>query len=293
MKTFLFIVVAFWGSVIHAAEIGLKTFLIEGEEWQEVASGFEFTEGPASDGKGMLYFSDPQQSRIYRIGEGSKVEIFLQNTASVNGLMFGPDGKLYGCQNGKKRIVAYDVITKEETVVAEGVESNDLVVRRDGTIYFTDPKNQQVWFISADRKEKRVVDKGITNPNGLILWPNQQTLMVADTLGSNIWAFRIELDGSLAFKQPLSTMRIPGDKRDSGADGSAMDTQGRLYQATHAGVQVFDNEGRLIGIINNPSPNFVSNVDFGGRDMNYLYATSRDKLWRRKLEAKGVLFFQP
>ena len=78
-----------------------------------VGEGYKFTEGPAANSKGEVFFTDIPNSRIYKIGLDGKVSLFKDNTAETNGLMFGPDGKLYACQNGKKRIVAYDTEGKE------------------------------------------------------------------------------------------------------------------------------------------------------------------------------------
>ena len=120
--------------------------------------------------------------------------------------MFGPDGRLYACQNDRKRIVAYDSEGKE-SVVAEGLGSNDLVVNHKGELYVTDPASKQVWFISATG-EKRVVDTGITEPNGVILTPDQSLLLVADTQGQLVYSFQVQPDGSLADKQPYFYLHV-------------------------------------------------------------------------------------
>ena len=136
--------------------------------------------------------------------------MFVEQSYGTNGLMFGPDGRLYGCQNGKKRIVAYDSAGKE-TTIAEDVKSNDLVVdraRRRSTSPI--PNNHQVWYI-APKGEKRVVDtRHRLSQRPDRSWPDQGTLVVADMKGSHLWAFRVEPDGSLKFKQPFYTMAAAG-----------------------------------------------------------------------------------
>src|SRR5579872_164174 len=127
--------------------------------WELVSEGHKFTEGPAVDAEGNVFFSDIPNNRIHRVGTDGRVTVFKEDTGGVNGLMFGPDGRLYACQNGRKRIVAYSRDGKE-SVIAGAVESNDLAVNSRGEIYFTDPANQRVWFIDA-RGSKRVVNEGI------------------------------------------------------------------------------------------------------------------------------------
>jgi sugar lactone lactonase YvrE len=133
--------------------------------------------------------------------------VFRENTGEANGLMFGPDGRLYACQNGRKRIVAF-APDGTESVIAEGVTSNDLAVNPRGEIYFSDPPNKQVWFIDA-RGNKRVVHQGILLPNGVRFSPDHAFLMVADTLSRWVWSFSVSADGSLA-------NGVPGDPRRSG-----------------------------------------------------------------------------
>ncbi len=286
----IWLAVALFGISTYAAEPPISEIIIPGEEWQLLGEGYKYTEGPSVDAEGNVYFTDIPNNRIHKISLDGKISVFVENTGGANGSMFGPDGKIYVCQNGKKRIAAFDV-TGQETVITEEVGSNDIVVNHKGEIYFTDPPTKQIYFINA-KHEKRVVDTGITFPNGVRMTPDQGTLLVADSRTSNVWAFRIEPDGSLAFKQPYFTLYVPDGRKDSGADGMTVDTLGRLYVATHLGVQVLDQAGRVIGMLSKPQSKKLSNLVFGGPEFNYLYATSTDKVYRRKTKAKGVLFFQ-
>jgi sugar lactone lactonase YvrE len=272
-----------------AAADDLADLVVDGQDWELVAEGFTFTEGPAVDLAGNLYFTDPLRSKIYRMNAEGKAEVFVDQSYGTNGIMFGPDGRLYGCQNSKKRIVAYDSSGTAD-VIAEDVQSNDIVVARDGGIYFTDPPNKQVWYIPPGG-EKRVVDKGLGYATGLILSPDQRTLVVADMRGTNLWAYSIQPDGSLADKQPLYTLRIPPDKKDCGADGMTIDDRGRIYCTSHLGLQVFDTEGRLIGILDKPHENWLANAVFAGPQLDTLYVTSMNKVFKRKLNAKGFRYF--
>ena len=275
--------------VARAAEPSInKDFLIDGEPWQLVAKGFQFTEGPAADAAGNVYFTDIPASRIHKIDLEGKVTVFAEDTGATNGLMFGPDGRLYGCQNGRKRIVAFTLDGKVATL-AENVESNDLVVNAAGDLYFTDPPHKQVWFLPKGGKP-RVVATDV-NPNGVTLWPDQGTLVVTEGTKPLLWAFRVDADGSLtakdSFYAPLQLM--PGATRP-GSDGLKVDAAGRLYAATNAGLQIFDDQGRLIGTILKPQSGSLSNVCFGGANFDTLYVTAKDKVFKRKVQVKGVRY---
>lgn len=270
----------------RAQDMPLSQVLLEEEVWELVASGFKFTEGPAVDADGNLYFTDVPNNRIHKLNAAGEVSVFVENSYATNGLMFGPNGRLYGCQNGKQRIVAYDASGKA-TAIAEGVESNDLAVTAAGGVYFTDPAHQRVWYVTAGGK-KRVVAEGIERPNGIILWPDEGTLVVADTRTQYLWTFRVEADGSLKFKERYYTLRTLPGRADSGADGMTVDSAGRLYVCSRVGLQVFDPTGRMCGVILKPQPAFLSNVVLGGPKRDTLYVTCTDKVYRRKTKATGV-----
>lgn len=273
-----------------ASAADLNDILIDGQGWELVSEGYNFTEGPAIDNDGRVYFTDVFRKKIHRLNDQGQAEVFVDESFGTNGLMFGPDGRLYGCQNGKKRIVAFDADGKPETI-AEDVNSNDLVVAGDGGVYFTDPPNSKVWYIPPGG-EKRVVDEGLKYANGLILTPDQKTLVVADMRGKELWAYKIEPDGSLTDKRPLYTMKLRDDgKQESGADGMTIDTAGRIYCTSHLGLQVFDADGKLIGIIEKPQDTWLANAVLAGPKLDTLYVTTMGKVYKRKLNAQGLRYF--
>ncbi len=286
----LFSLLAMVASIEAQGPPKVSDLLLAGEDWELVGEGYKFTEGPATDKDGIVFFTDIPNNRIHRIEKDGKVSVFAENTGSANGLMFGGDGLLYACQNGKKRVVSYDKDAKE-TVIAEDIESNDLAVSHTGDVYVTDPTNKQVWHINKKR-EKKVVDKGLGFPNGVRLSPDQGWLLVADSRSQYVYSYRIEPDGSLSSKQPFFQLIIPDGKTDSGADGMTYDRNGNLYVTTHLGVQVCDQAGRVFTVLPKPQNKWLANVVFGGAEMNTLYLTCSDKVYRRKLNAKGVLSFQ-
>jgi gluconolactonase len=203
--------------------------------------------------------------------------------------MFGDDGTLYACQNGRKRIVAYSPDGKEK-ILAEGINSNDLAVTKNGDIYFSDPPDKQVWLIDSKGSRRVVYDgKGIDFPNGVRLSPDQSLLLVADTRSKWVWSFQIQPDGSLANEQAFYHLETPDDSSMSGADGMTLDTDGFLYVATKLGIQICDPPGRVMGIINKPWLGGLSNVVLGGADMQMMYVTAGDKVYRRHIRHKGAV----
>ena len=259
--------------------------------WELVSQGHKFTEGPAVDATGNVFFSDIPNSRIHKISADGKVTVFRENTGEANGLMFGPDGRLYACQNGRKRIVAFAADGKE-SVIAEGVNSNDLAINPKGEIYFTDPQNKRVWFIDAKGNKRVVAQEGILFPNGVRFSPDHAFLMVADTLSRWIWSFSVAADGSLLNGVPFHRLEIPDEVESgplrSGADGMTVDTDGFLYVATKLGIQIADPAGRTVGILNKPDTSDPTNVVFGGPGLQTLYVTSGGKVFRRPVKKKGT-----
>ena len=273
----------------------LQQILIGGEDWQLVADGYKFTEGPAVNAQGEVFYNDVPSSKTYKVGLDGKVSTFLSETNKGDGQRFGPDGRLYAVAGGTEQIVAYDDAGKP-TVIADGFRGNDLVVRHDGSIYVTHPgwngtDPSKIWLISPSG-EKKVVDTGLRFSNGLTLSPDQSLLFVADSRSHWIYSYQIQADGTLGYKQRYYHLHVPDTADDSGADGMRVDRNGRLYVATRMGIQVCDQAGRVNAII--PTPNGkTSNLCFGGPDFDILFATCGDRVYRRKVKVKGAEAFQP
>jgi gluconolactonase len=273
----------------------MQELLIPGENWQLVAEGYQFTEGPATNAQGEVFFNDVPKSKTYKIGLDGKVSVFLDETKKGDGQRFGPDGRLVAVAGGAEQIVAYDAQGKP-TVIAEGFRGNDLVVRHDGGIYVTNPgwngtDPSKVWFISP-QGEKKVVDTGLKFSNGLTLSPDQTLLYVADSRTHWVYSYQIQKDGSLAYKQRYFHLHMPDAADDAGADGLRVDRAGRLYVATRLGIQVCDQAGRVLCII--PTPNGkISNLTFGGANFDTLFCTCGDRIYKRKLKTQGAEGFRP
>jgi len=235
--------------------------------------------------QGEVFFTDIPNGEIHKIAADGSVSVFVKNSPGVNGLMFGADGKLYACQNGNQRIVRYDGEGNEEIVVKD-VPSNDILMLPEFG-YFTDPKNKKVWHFTYDG-EKTLVDEGIEFPNGVIASPDQTLLTVSDTRGRFTYSDQIQPDGTLRHQQVYGHLHLPDETGQSGADGMAVDTEGRTYVTSRVGLQVLDQLGRVHFIIRKPQSGWISNVVFGGPNLDVLYVTCGDKVYRRKINAKGV-----
>jgi gluconolactonase len=267
----------------------VTNILISGEEWRAIAGTYRSADGLAANGAGEVFFSDRQGGRILKIGIDESVAVFKDEAAG--GLYFGPDGRLYACEGGKKRIMAFDGDGKEE-VIAESITPNDLAIDQHGHIYVTDSPNKKVWLINS-RHEKRVVDEGISFPNGIRFSSNQSQLYVADYRGQLVYSFGVRSDGTLRDRQPYGHMRLVDGSAQSSADGMTVDSLGRLYVTTEMGIQVCDPAGHVDGTVTKPANRTMNSIAFGGKDFDTLFVSCGDKVYARKTSAKGVLSFQP
>jgi gluconolactonase len=271
----------------------LKEILIPGEDWSLVEDGYRFTEGPAANAKGEVFYNDIPNNKAFKVGLDGKVSLFISDTKNANGQAFGPDGRLYAVASGSSQILAYDAEGKP-AVIADGIKGNDIVVRHDGGIYVTAPggtgaEANAVWYINA-RGEKKVVDTGLKYPNGVTLSPDQSLLYVAEARSHWVWSYQIQPDGTLLDKQKFYHLHTPDTADDAAADGIRVDRDGRLYVTTRMGIQVCDQAGRVNAII--PTPNGkIANLCFGGKDFDTIYATCGENVYKRKVKVKGVQAF--
>lgn len=262
--------------------------------------GFIFTEGPTPDAQGNIYFSDVQASRIYKLDTQGTLTIFLENTQGSNGLMFDPRGRLIACQSGAGRIVAIDVATKNIEVVADQFNNlrfnspNDLVIDRQGGIYFSDPvfgnaqqvqDVQAVYYIAPNGTVTRIISN-LTRPNGVRLSPDEKTLYVLHSL-PNVQVYPVNAPGQLGTPQ---TFALTGN---GAGDGMTVDATGNLY-VTRPGnnaVQVLTPAGQSLGLINFAEA--PSNCAFGGADMKTLYVTARTSVYTARMLTVGHRYAAP
>ena len=272
---------------------GASAFIDPASAWQLVGAGYNFSDGASVDKQGNVYFTDRPNKRIYKVDLDGKVSPWANaDGEGVNGMIFGPDGRAYLCEPLKHRIVSI-APDGAVTVIAEDIDfPNDLTVLANNTIYFTDSNKHQVWFIDA-KGNKRVVyagtdTSGINFPNGVRTSPDQSLLMISDTRNKWVWSFQIQPDGSLADGVPFYRLETPDDDSQSNADGMTVDTQGFIYVATRLGVQICDQPGRVQLILPKPQDGWFASLAFGGPDMQWLYVTIKDKVYRRHLKRTGI-----
>ena len=272
-------------------------------EIKTIASGFKFTEGPAADGKGNLYFTDIPNNRINKLDTNGEVSTFLEPSGHCNGLMIGPDGTIYACAMDGA-LISINPETKEVTQLAtehNGVRfnaPNDLVLDKNGGIYFTDPRyrapdplpqeKEAVYYYAADGTVARLLEEHIA-PNGIILSPDEKTLYVIPTKESSMHAYPVLGPGKLGSSKVLCVLKQKeGSDGNQGGDGLSIDTKGNLYITSALGIQVFSPSGEALGIIE--FPQHPANVTFGGPEGKTLFVTARTGLYSVKMEAQGHIF---
>ena len=268
----------------------IQEILIPGEDWKLVGEGYQFTEGPAVNAKGQVFFNDVGTGKTFQVTSEGTVKEFLSDSKKGDGQAFGPDGRLYANAGTTSQVLAWDA-QGNSSVIADGFRGNDLVVAHNGGIYATNPgwngtDPSKIYYINP-KGEKTVVDTGLRFSNGVCMSPDQSLLYVADSRTHWVYSYQIQADGSLAHKQKYFHLHVPDTAEDSGADGVRCDRDGRVWVATRLGLQVCDQPGRVNCII--PTPNGkVSNLTFGGENFDVLYCTCGDRVYSRKVKVKGA-----
>jgi gluconolactonase len=265
---------------------------------------FMFTEGPASDGQGHVYFSDVAGDTIYRLDTTGKATAFLTPSKHANGLMFNSAGTLFACQMDGQ-IVAISPAAKSVKVLTDKFEGqrynapNDLVLDRAGGMYFTDPRfrapmplpqgKEGVYYRAADGTVTRLLDD-LPAPNGVSLSPDEKTLYVIPSLQKEMIAYTVESPGKLAERRVFCSLQQPAGTTGpgGGGDGLSIDVQGNLYITSRLGIQVFSAAGKLLGILEFPEQ--PANCAFGGKENRTLYVTARTSLYAVELKVPGHVF---
>lgn len=272
----------------------LNDLLIPGEEWELVGEGYKFTEGTAANASGEVYYQDIPTSKTYKVGLDGKLVTLNVDAKKASGTCFGTDGKCYTSAGGTKQILSYDK-NEKETVVADSIAGNDLVLANNGNMYVTVPdgstKPGKLYLIRPN-SEKVVVDEGLKFPNGVTLSPDQTQLYATESASHWVWIYKIRPDGTLTYKQRYGWLHVPDTEENAWSDGLKCDTAGRVFVASRIGIQVLDQLGRVNAILPVPPSNGqTSNMCFGGRDFNILYVSAGDKVFRRKLKTRGANTF--
>lgn len=290
------------------ADADLKTpaaidgVVAEGTRIEFIKDGFAGTEGPLGLADGTAIFTETQANRITRIAADGSTSSFIENSNGSNGLAQLKNGDIVSVQTVKPSVGVIYPADHARTLVDsfEGKplnRPNDLAVDSRGGIYFTDPGARPaagqppsptaVYYLSPQGKLAKV-DGSIGRPNGIVLSPDEKTLYVANTAGEYIFAYDVAADGAAGKRRNFA--KLAGYKQtengwSSGADGLAVDTQGRLYVASSEGVQVFSSKGDALGVI--PLPKAPQNLAFAGKDRKTLYVVGRGAAYRIPLLAAG------
>jgi gluconolactonase len=269
-------------------DLALSGVLIPGRDWQAVVEDLKFVDAACSDAAGNFYFSDlGGGTGLRKISVDGTQSVFNAQATGISGMKFGPDGRLYACHIKEKRVIAIDASGAVE-VLATDIGCNDLVVTKKGQVYVTVTGKKQVVLIEGAGKS-RVVDTGINAPNGVALSPDQETLAVSDYSGLAAWAFRIELNGDLRARMPIFPYPHFAGSDDSKGDAMTSDTQGRWYCSTALGVEVYDPNGRPIGLILAPTPAPITSVALSGPGLNWLFVLTQGRVYKRQVNATGFV----
>ena len=256
----------------------------KGSEWKVVSEGHQFAEGMVVDAENNLYFTDVPRSQLWRVdGRTGKKTLLDEMTGRANGIARGPDSRIYGCAGGDRKIYAWTPGTWRKEAVASGPRSNDIAVRKDGTIFFTDPQNQCVWRVSAGAGTLEKAAKLEWRPNGITLSLDHKTLLVAEFASRHIHGFAIAEDNTLGKDTLAFQLRVPADGKGS-LDGMMVHVDGRLLAGTNLGVQVATPLGKQ----KPPAPPIVIPIPNNLPRANYV-RTSPDGRWLYVAHAKAIL----
>lgn len=269
-----------------------------GAEVELLAGDFKFTEGPAVDGDGNVYFTDQPNDRILKWSVAGKLTTFLQPCGRSNGLYFDLDGSLLACADERNELWSITPEGKHTSLIRGYHDKllngpNDLWVRPDGGIYFTDPfykrpywkrgpieqDCQGVYFLPANRDEESLkrVASDLLQPNGIIGTPDGKRLYVADIRDRKTYVYDIQPEGELHNKRLFCEL---------GSDGMTIDTQGNVY-LTGDGVTVFDKSGKQIEHIQ-VDESWTANVCFGGADRRLLFITASRGVYGLRMKVAGA-----
>ena len=280
-----------------AASLGVEGGVTApGAKVEKLSGGFAFTEGPAADAQGNVLFTDQPNDRILKWSVDGKLSTFMKPCGRSNGLCFDAKGNLWACADEKNELWCIDPAGKVTVVVKDFQGKllngpNDVWIRPDGGLYFTDPfykrdywkrgpKEQDrecVYYLAPDHKTLRRVAEDLRQPNGVIGTPDGKTLYVADIGARKTYVYNIQPDGSLTGKKLFCSM---------GSDGMTIDQEGNVY-LTGQGVFVFDKTGKQIEHIEVKEP-WTANVCFGGKDMQTLFITASKGLYAVRTRVKGA-----
>lgn len=267
----------------------------DGAVLQRVGTGYAFTEGPAVDAAGNVFFTDQPNDQILQWSPDGSLTVYMEGTGRSNGLYFDHAGNLLACADENNELWRISP-NKEVSVLVHDFEGkrlngpNDLWIDPAGGIYFTDPfykrkywthtemeqSAQNVYYLSPDQSQLRVAAEGLVQPNGIVGTADGKQLFVADIGDQKTYRYQIGANGSLTNRTLFAEM---------GSDGMTLDTAGNLY-LTGDGVTIFNAQGEQIGHIP-VAEKWTANVCFGGKDRKTLFITAMGSVYTLAMQVKG------
>lgn len=277
----------------------MQAILNDNAQVEKVAGDFEFTEGPLWHPEGFLLFSDIPANTIYQWTPNKKPGVFRRPSGNANGNTLDREGRLITAEHSNRRVSRTEkdgtLVTLASQYEGKRLNSpNDLVVKSDGSVYFTDPpygiKSEQeelgfygVYRLAPDGTLTLLV-KDFVRPNGIAFSPDEKKLYVNDSEKGHIRVFEVKLDGTLENGQIFAELKDPSN---SGVpDGMKVDQQGNVYSTGAGGVWVFSASGNLLGKIE--VPEVSTNLAWGDSDYKTLYITAGNSVYRIRLKIPGV-----
>ncbi|MBC8064265.1 MAG: SMP-30/gluconolactonase/LRE family protein [Chlorobia bacterium] len=266
-----------------------------GAKLELLGDGYSFTEGPATDKDGNVYFTDQPNDRIMKWSTDGKIVEWMKPCGRSNGMYFDAKGNLIACADDKNELWSISP-DKKVTVLVKDFDAkllngpNDVWVHPNGDMYFTDPLYERPYW-SREKKQQQTgqgvyllrngkvtsVDQDLTKSNGIIGTADGKTLYVADIGADKTYRYDIQKDATLANKTLFCNM---------GSDGMTLDSKGNLY-LTGKGVNVFDKDGKQIEQIDVPQ-GWTANVTFAGKDRKLLFITAGTGVYGLKMAVKGL-----
>ena len=276
--------------------------ILESPDAERLATGFIFTEGPLWHPDGYLLFVDIRTSRIYRLTPGGEPEVVREDSGEANGMTFDADGRLVVCEMVNRRVARRED-NGAWTTVADGYNGqrlnrpNDVVLKSDGSLYFTNPGRQRLEaseiempFNSVQRVfpdgTVEMVVPGFEYPNGLAFSPDESVLYVSNTRpGQYIIAYDLDADGAVRGVRHFAD--LPSDTDTNGVpDGMKVDAEGRVYCTGPGGCWVFDQGGAPMGVIR--LPEYPANCAWGGADGRTMFFTANTSVYSARMRTRGA-----
>ena len=262
---------------------------------QLVAKQFKFTEGPAVDRAGNVFFTDQPNNKIWKYSTAGKLSVFMDPAGRANGMYFDQKGNLIVCADEKNQLWSISPSGKV-TVLLDQLDGhhfngpNDVWVDPKGGLFFTDPyyqrdywtrtapelPGQYVYYLGPGQKQPITVETTLKKPNGIIGTHDGRTLYVADIDGNKTYRYQVGTDGTLTNRQ----LFVP-----QGSDGMTLDERGNVY-LTGKGVTVYNPAGQQVAHIDVPG-DWTGNICFGGKDRKTLFITASEAVYVLPMRVKG------